>query len=120
MAVLGGVGAARSDLRGVIPLSLRQVTATICAALTALVLAAPAAAQNTPVTQEQYGDKAEQFGGGGGSVGDPGDPSASDPGTVGSLPFTGLDLGLMAAAAAGLVAGGVVLRRRSTAEDHGG
>ena len=92
--------------------------AMISVALVALVLATPAAAQNSPVTDEQYGDKAEQLGGG--NIGDPGDPSASDPGNVGSLPFTGLDLGLMAAAAAGLVAGGIVLRRRSTAEENGG
>jgi hypothetical protein len=66
------------------------------------------------VTQDQYGDKTEVIGGGGGNLDDPGDPSAtSDPSTVGSLPFTGLDLGLMAAAAAGLVAAGIVLRRRS-------
>ena len=94
-------------------MNFRQVLATLCATVVALALAAPVSAQESPVTKEQYGDKAEQVGGG--NVSDPGDPSASDPSGVGSLPFTGLDLGLMAAAAAGLVAGGIVISRRTAA-----
>ena len=87
----------------------RLLILTACG-LTFFALAGPATAQEpagpgSAVTADQYKDTSHQFSGGGGT-----DPSS----TVGSLPFTGLDLGLMAAAAAGLVAGGFVLRRRAT------
>jgi hypothetical protein len=96
-------------------LKLRQVIlGTVGALAVTLVLAVPAVGQQSPVTQGQYGEKTDVIGGGGGNLSDPGDPSAtSDPSTVGSLPFTGLDLGLMAAAAAGLVGAGILIRRRS-------
>lgn len=101
-------------------MSFKQVLVAVGAVVVSLALVAPAVGQQTPVTQDQYGDKVEVIGGGDGNPGDPGDPSASDPSGVGSLPFTGLDLGLMAAAAAGLVAGGIVLRRRSGAAGQPG
>ena len=99
----------------------RQVIAAGCVLAVAFALAAPAGAQQSAVTDEQYGDTVVQVGQGGQGGDNPGDPSASDPSNVGSLPFTGLDLGLMAVAASGLVAGGIVLRRRSgAAGEHSG
>jgi hypothetical protein len=100
-----------------------RISVVLCSLIAALAFAAPAAAQNdqsSPVTQSQYGDAATQFSGGGDapSSGDPSDPSASsDSSAVGSLPFTGLDLALMAAAAGGLVAGGLLMRRRTGSEE---
>jgi hypothetical protein len=97
-------------------MSLRQVLTAGCVLAAAFVLAAPAAAQQTP-TQAQYADTVVQVGQGGG--GDAGGPSADEPSNVGSLPFTGLDLALMGVAATALVAGGLVIRRRSHAPgDH--
>ena len=99
-------------------MSFRQALLAVVGALVvSLALAVPASGQQTSVTDDQYADTVVQVGQGGN---DPSDPSASDPSSVGSLPFTGLDLGLMAAAAAGLVAGGIVLRRRSAdSGEHG-
>ena len=82
-----------------------------------LAIAAPASAQNcaAPPTDEQYKERTQQFevcAQGGGGTSDPSDPS--DPG---SLPFTGLDLGLMGAAAVALVGGGVLMRRRASAAE---
>jgi hypothetical protein len=63
------------------------------------------------VTADQYDDAAAQAAGAA-----TGDPSATaDPG-VGSLPFTGLDLALMAVAAGALLGAGLVLRRRGASE----
>ncbi len=84
--------------------------------IAALALAAPAAGQGFSPTKDQYRNSADGVGAGVG--GDPGDPSATaDPSSTGSLPFTGLDLALMGAAAAGLVGAGVVIRRRATLEE---
>lgn len=60
------------------------------------------------MTLDQYGDRTEQF--------DPTNCPPSDPPATGSLPFTGLDVGLMAGAAGVLLAGGVMLRRRGKVE----
>lgn len=96
---------------GVIPIhkSYRQLLTVVCCLFALVAFAAPASAQGTgsSVTQDQYADPGAQFGAGGSN------PSTS----VGSLPFTGLDLGLMAFAAAGLVAGGVLIRKRSSADE---
>jgi hypothetical protein len=79
----------------------------LCAMLAALS-AAPASAQETSsVTADQYDESGSQFSSGGGTA---------DPG-VGSLPFTGLDLGLMGAAAAALMGVGVLMRRRTASEE---
>ena len=76
----------------------------------ALAFSSPASAadeyQISSVTQDQYGESSDRFAGGGGTP----------PSTVGSLPFTGLDLALMGAAAVVLVAGGVVVARRTRAD----
>ncbi len=91
-----------------------------CVTLAALALATPASAQDeqfrvSSVTQDQYGDSAAQYGGGD-SAAQYGGGDSADPASVGSLPFTGLDVGLLAVAAAGLVTAGFLLRRRAGAE----
>jgi hypothetical protein len=71
-----------------------------------LALAVPVAAQaqtGDPAanpTVAQYQDPGRDFGGG----------AAGDSGTFAGLPLTGLDLAVLAAAAAALLAGGVALR----------
>ena len=106
--------------------SFRLFLAALCALVAALAIAAPASAQDCQnsgqVTLDQYGEVVDRFdfgscarGGGGGELTDPGtaDPgTATDPGTAG-LPFTGLDVGLMGVAAAGLVGAGLLLHRRA-------
>ena len=88
----------------------------LCALVAALAIAAPASAQNcsTP-TDEQYKDQTQQLEvcaeGGSGTA------DVSDPGNPGSLPFTGLDVGLMGVAALALVGGGVLVRRRASARE---
>jgi hypothetical protein len=69
-------------------------------------LALPAAASAESPTDQQYSSTLEFIsqggsGGGGGSAGDPG-----------GLPFTGLDVGLLAAVAVGLLIAGFMLRRQ--------
>jgi hypothetical protein len=83
---------------------------------TAVLVVGPATAlaQSSDPASDQYDNTPEQieeFVGGGG--GDPGeDPNtASSDRVVAGLPFTGLDLGLLVAAAALLGASGLVLRR---------
>ena len=73
---------------------MRKITLFVAVALMSLALSAPA------------------FGG------DANEPSAAVTGTVsdsGTLPFTGLELALMAAAGIGLVGTGIVVRRASRA-----
>jgi hypothetical protein len=53
--------------------------------------------------------------GGGGGAGGAG---GGGTGSVGPLPFTGLDLAMLAAVAAALVGSGLLLRRRKVAEAH--
>lgn len=74
-----------------------------------LATSAPAMAEDCSksVTVDQYGDHIAQL-----DSTTCVDASQSD----GSLPFTGLDLGLMAGAAGVLLVGGVAIRRRSRAE----
>jgi hypothetical protein len=85
--------------------------ALLCAALAALALAGPAAADggagSISVTEDQYEDTVSQFAGGGGGTADP----------TGSLPFTGLDVALMGVAAAALLGAGFVLHRRQASDD---
>jgi hypothetical protein len=83
---------------------MRKITMLLACAVAILALAAPAFAQNA--TQDTYeGLAGAQQGGGGGAV----DDSSSG----GSLPFTGLQLVLIAGAGAGLFGAGLAVRRAS-------
>ena len=75
----------------------------IVAGMTTLAL--PAAASASP-TDAQYSSSLDFISQGAGP--DPGGTATSSPG---DLPFTGLDVGLLAAVAAGLVIAGLMLRR---------
>lgn len=91
----------------------RHTLVALCALIAALAITAPASAQDcaaSSVTLDQYGDRTEQFSAC--NSNGTGDPTPS-----GSLPFTGLDLGLMGGAAGALLVGGVLIRRRARAED---
>jgi hypothetical protein len=78
---------------------MRKITSLLACIVVMLVLAVPAYAQTS--TQDGYSGLAgQQQGGGGGGGG-------------GSLPFTGLELGLMALTGAGLVGVGFAVRRAS-------
>jgi hypothetical protein len=91
----------------------------LCALVAALAIAAPASAAcvSSSVTQDQYGDDTDRVtacneaGAGAAAAG-----GTADAGSSGSLPFTGLDLGLMGGAAGALLVGGVLIRRRARAE----
>lgn len=115
-------GAGQNQAYEVIPIRfhIRHILGVLCALIAVFAIAAPASAQNcSSPTESQYGDQAQQLEvcaqGGGGSQGGSAtaDPSGT---TAGSLPFSGLDLGLMGAAAVALVGSGVVIRRRARAE----
>lgn len=88
----------------------RLRVALIVAGLSALALPAIAAAQQTSPTDAQYEDSLDFIAQGAGSG-----PSATGAGSAtsdpGGLPFTGLDVGLLAAVAAALLIAGLVLRR---------
>jgi len=108
----------------IIRFNYRQLLAMACVLVAVFATSAPAVAADCPksVTGDQYGDQADQLdstcidptsGSGGSGSGGSADPTS---GSAGSLPFTGLDLGLMAAGAGVLLVGGVALRRRSRAD----
>jgi hypothetical protein len=99
----------------IIRFNYRQLLAMAFVLVAVLATSAPAMAAESEcsrsVTVDQYGDRIEQLDTSTcADPGDPGDPPAS------SLPFTGLDVGLMAGAAGVLLVGGVFLRRRSRTE----
>jgi hypothetical protein len=88
----------------------------LVAGLLALALAVPSAALAQSPTNDQYAPENHQIsaaGGGGGSG-----PSAPSSNTIGSLPFTGLDVGVLALAALALVGAGFALRRLSDPARH--
>jgi hypothetical protein len=93
-------------------------TLWVAAVLVVITLTAPAAAMATSPTTDQYGSRSQQIAatGSGGSSG--GGASATTTGhrTSGSLPFTGLDLGVLALAAVALLGAGIALRRYSHAK----
>lgn len=91
---------------------MRKITLFVAVALMSLALSAPAFGASA--TEDAYGGAAgtQQFSG----EGNGNEPSAAVTGTVsdsGTLPFTGLELALMAAAGIGLVGTGIVVRRAS-------
>jgi hypothetical protein len=84
-------------------MSGRLARLTLLAICILALAAGPAMAQSTP-TEDAYGGQAGvQQGGGGGT------PTVS--GGTGSLPFTGLQIGIAALAGAGLAGAGFALRR---------
>jgi hypothetical protein len=82
---------------------MRRITSLLVCVLFVLALAVPVYAQSP--TQDAYEGIAGVEQGGGGSS-----PSASGGGD-GSLPFTGLELAVVALAGAGLVGAGFAVRR---------
>ena len=81
------------------------------AGLSALALPAIAAAQQTSPTDAQYEDSLDFIAQGAGSSPSANRGAGSATSDPGGLPFTGLDVGLLAAVAAGLLIAGLVLRR---------
>jgi hypothetical protein len=86
---------------------MRKITAFLAVALLSLAFASPAFGESA--TQDAYGGIAgsQEFTGGSGSNA----ALASDTSESGTLPFTGLDVGLIALVGAGLVGTGLVIRR---------
>jgi hypothetical protein len=83
-------------------------------AAVALMVPATAGAQDSDCigpTGDQYCPNTQILTGSGSDSSDPVDPA--DPGSSATLPFTGFDLALSLAAAAGLLGAGFVLRRAS-------
>jgi hypothetical protein len=101
------------------------------AALVVFLLPAAAGAQTASPSQRQYSGNLEQVtpsgGGGSGGGGDLGGGGVNG-GTggaegggsagVGGLPFTGLEVGILAAVAAALLGAGMMLRRRPPVGAH--
>jgi hypothetical protein len=85
----------------------------LAAGLLVLALAAPSAATAQSPSNAQYQPQNHQISVAGGSAGNGSGPSAPSRNTIGSLPFTGLDIGVLALAAAALLGAGFALRRLS-------
>jgi hypothetical protein len=91
-------------------------TVAVVASLALLSVAGGAFAQSP--TEDAYGGGQEQVGGlqqSGGGGGDNGAAGAVATDTGGSLPFTGLEVGVMLLAGVALVGGGFLVRRMSSA-----
>jgi hypothetical protein len=88
----------------------RRPAVWLAAGLLVLALAAPSVATAASPSHAQYEPQNHQISVGGGGGGGPSAPSRS---TIGSLPFTGLDIGVLALAAAALLGAGLALRRLS-------
>ena len=102
---------------------VRTKLLAILAMVLMLALAGPAMAQDNP-TEDAYGgvlgeevaNNDDSGGGGGGGGGTPTETVAVQQGVAdngGSLPFTGLELGLVVLAGIGLVSLGFVMRRQT-------
>jgi hypothetical protein len=108
----------------------REVRVALLAMVAAVLLLLPATAgaQTASPSQSQYSGNLEQVtpsgGGGSGGGGDvassggSGESGGSGSSGVGGLPFTGLDVGMLAAVAAALLISGLILRRRPPTEVH--
>jgi hypothetical protein len=77
--------------------------------LLVLALSVPSAAIASSPQHAQYTPQNHQISAGGGGAG----PSGPSNSTIGSLPFTGLDIGVLALAAVALLGAGFALRRLS-------
>jgi len=96
---------------------MKRLHKTIIASIVALCLVVPSAALAQSSSLEGYSEPRAEIEGsstGGGDPKDPGDPAGD---TAGSLPFTGLDLGLMAVGGVVLAGMGFGMRRLSRAPD---
>jgi hypothetical protein len=92
----------------------RRPAAWLAAGLLVVALAAPSVATASSPSNAQYQPQNQQISVTGGGNGGPSGPSAPSGGnTIGSLPFTGLDIGVLALAAAALLGAGFALRRLS-------
>jgi hypothetical protein len=100
---LGG----KKKLRGV-----RRGLVAMLALAALVVVPASALAQQVSPTSDQYDPRTSVVSEG---PGDPGNPPTADQST-GDLPFTGLDIGLLIAAAGALGVSGVALRRLSASD----
>ncbi len=105
---------------------MKRLHKTIVASIAALCLLVPGAAMAQSSSLEGYSEPRADIEGSSTSGGDPGDRSGGDPSGAdpaaetagsGSLPFTGLDLGLMAAGGVVLAGMGFGMRRLSQAPD---
>jgi hypothetical protein len=100
---------------------MKRLHKTIIASIVALCLVVPSAALAQSSSLEGYSEPRAEIEGSSTGGGDPGDRSGGDPAaeTAGSnsLPFTGLDLGLMAAGGVVLAGMGFGMRRLSRAPD---
>jgi len=90
---------------------MRRISAFLAVALLSLAFTGSAYAQSA--TEDAYSGVAgvQQFGGGDGAGGEA--AVVSDTSSSGSLPFTGLDVGLIVLAGVALVGTGLVIRRVS-------
>ena len=93
----------------------RRPAAWLVAGLLALAFAVPSAAMAQSPTNDQYAPENHQISAAGGGGGGSGPPSSN---TIGSLPFTGLDVAVLALAAVALVGAGFALRRLSDPARH--
>jgi hypothetical protein len=93
--------------------SSRHALVAMLATVALLLVPASALAQQISPTSDQYDPKTSIVSEG---PGEPGQPSTSDQSSGGDLPFTGLDVGLLIAAAGLLGASGLVLRRLSASD----
>jgi hypothetical protein len=107
----------------------RRLAATAVAAIAVAAIAVPAAALAADPTADQYDSTLQTLSGGSSGTGTPGGapsntatsaaapaagaPSATASDAGGSLPFTGLDIGLLAVVAGGLTLAGFLLRRQA-------
>lgn len=85
---------------------MRKLTSVLVCVVVVLAFAAPAFAQDA--TQDAYNGLAGAQQGGGG-----GDEAAAAAESGSSLPFTGLQIALIAGAGVGLLGAGVAMRRAS-------
>jgi hypothetical protein len=88
----------------------RGAAVWLATGLLVLAFAAPSAAMAQSPSNAQYESQSQQISAGGGQGPGPSAPSRS---TIGKLPFTGLDVGVLALAAAALLGAGFALRRLS-------
>jgi hypothetical protein len=107
------IGISTSYRRALKNARLRVGSGVLALFVLALLPAATGAA--TDPTDAQYSSSLDQISAGSGSGGG-GDPGSAARDAAGGLPFTGLDVGLLAVVAAGLVLAGLLLRRQRAAE----